>query len=40
LRVAREYLNPSADLVVVGDVFESRKQLEALGDVKYLAVTK
>jgi predicted Zn-dependent peptidase len=40
LRVAREYLNPRADLVVVGDVLENRKQLEALGDVKYLTVTK
>ncbi len=39
-RVALEYLNPRPDLVVVGDVFENRRQLEALGDVKYLAVTK
>lgn len=40
LRVAREFLDPRADLVIVGDVFESRRDLEALGDVKYLAVMK
>jgi zinc protease len=40
LRVAREYLNSRADLVVVGDVLENRRQLEALGSVTFLAVTK
>ena len=40
LRVARQYLDPRGDLVVVGDVTETGSQLEALGDVTYLAVMK